>query len=137
MDPATATAATTVGKRLADLAGDVSERIEYWRGFKGKTVQIRSEQMNRSADEIEFTAFVIEGEIDDVLSAPAGFQLQDVQEFVEYLRQTNTRLKDGSRVTNTADTVTDEIRTVDKKFVSFSSIDQMEWPDDDAEDLPE
>jgi hypothetical protein len=134
VDPATV---GTFSKAFADLAGNVSDRIEYWREFRGKTVQIRTEKITRKPDGVEFTAFVIQGEIDSVVSAPAGFQLQDVEEFVEYYRQTNTRLKSGGRDTHSFETARDDIRTVDEKFVSFSSIDQMEWPDTDAEDLPE
>lgn len=86
---------------------------------------------------VHFYAYVIEGTIEEVVSFPPGFHLTNVGEYVERAR------RDMSRQSHHLHEMGEEwsykpdkqgIREIDKKFVSFRDIDQLEFPEHEEEE---
>lgn len=113
------------------LQGKALEQIEYWRDYKGEMVNIRDHSIERkdaSRSSFGQTTFIIRGEIDDVKSFPPGFLLKDVEEVIqvsdfELLFTAGTTASEDIRGEAKCEHV---LRTIDEKFVSFDSIDQVE-----------
>jgi hypothetical protein len=117
--------------------------MEYWRDYEGEEVLIRSHTLRRTeknrdtgpkSSKIKETVRIIQGTVSDVMSFPAGFRLTDVREYV-YTRDYSEVHSMGSleyelRIANIGE---NEVRRVDEKFVSFDSIEELEWADNAEE----
>jgi len=117
---------------------DASKYYEFWDNYRGKRIQIRTESL-KDDDDILLVTYVIEGEIEDVLSFPPGFRLVDVEQYVERKKVKNIYSPEGPQPADTLEhpvEITD-LRSVDDKFISFSSIDQIEWVDEPPEEVDE
>lgn len=83
---------------------------------------------------------VIEGTIDDVMSNPPGFMLVDVEERVERVESKGVgpgNMGESDGILHGHNNVTD-VRSIDRKFISFDAIDELELADDavNADDKP-
>ena len=122
-------------KFLKGTLKDASKYYEFWNNYRGKRIQIRTESI-KDDEGIQLVAYVIEGEIDDVLSFPPGFRLTDVEQYIKRKKVENMYGFEDSQPLDTLEqpVETTDLRSVDDKFVSFSSIDQVEWVDEPPED---
>lgn len=116
---------------LMGLADRASEQLEYWREYEGERILILHSSISRRSgknnEQVKLTNYIIEGDIDDVMSFPPGFRLKNVEEYVdmanyEYIvangfltTEGKIRLRDNS-----------PIKEIEEKFVSFDSIEQIE-----------
>lgn len=111
---------------------NISEYLEYWRNYKDERISIREKNVvrdnSKNSPSIRQTVHVIEGEVDDVLGTPPGFMLTDVKEFVR-ISDMNMQFGAGSaevQGVSEGGHGKQTLRKVDKKFVSFSEIDELE-----------
>lgn len=137
----------------------LSEQYEYWKEYKGKEIWIRRHDISRAPpdpDRIgpgphQQTVYVIRGTVEDVMSFPPGFLLKDVQELVVQSDFTLSFTVNETEAQNIipGPEAQEIIREIDRKFVSFDSIDQLErgdwvensrepyrdvWPPEDGEE---
>ncbi|WP_435551767.1 hypothetical protein [Natrinema sp. CGMCC1.2065] len=116
---------------LAGVSESVSEYYEFWKEYKGEEILIRDHSVTLDDDEkgkIKQNVHVIRGTVEDVTSFPPGFLLKDVEEYIEL---SNVSLLWGANSTTPLDAVggsegRQPLRKVDEKYVSFSSIEQIE-----------
>ncbi len=124
-------------RSLLNLTGQINKQVEYWQEYEGKEVIIRKHSVDRTRKEqsmlntmqIQQTIFLIQGEIEAVMSFPPGFRLTNVAEYIandDYSELNNgvsQHLAFGGRGAH-------KVREIDRKFVSFDSIEQLEWTED-------
>lgn len=113
----------------------LSEQYEYWKEYKGQEIWIRSHNLERPVPHSDRTtgghrqtSYVIVGTVEDVMSFPPGFLLKDVKELIV---QSDFSLLFAAGATESQGIVEggeaqEVIREIDRKFVSFDSIDQLE-----------
>mgnify|MGYP006277775923 CR=1 FL=1 len=111
------------------LWSDISQQIEYWRDFKGEEIWIRSHSIERDeprGSKFSHTTYIIKGNIKDVKSFPPGFLLTEVEEMVHmsdfgvrFVGTNSDRVTEGRHAQET-------VRTIDEKFISFNSINELE-----------
>lgn len=117
---------------LLRLSGQSWRQFQYWREFKGEKVQIRSHSVKRGTDVddregIQQTNYVIEGDVEKVMSVPPGFMLKDVTEYIYLSDYGMMGFKEVYEYqTHETRYNRQDIREVDEKFVSFDSIEQLE-----------
>lgn len=111
-------------------ASDAADYIQYWRNFKGKEVDIRAvtiSKENAKSGNQAFIIYTIRGTVSEVSGLPPGFILEDVEERVEERRvSTFQPASSTSGIPKEATEVAMSPRRVDEKFVSFSSIEELE-----------
>jgi hypothetical protein len=122
---------------LLGLADRASTQLEYWREYKGERILIRSYSLDNTADNNQYNgtyrqiSYVIEGEIDDVMSFPPGFGLIDVTEYIYMSFFLSTAMHGEPELMNNATHYSKQnVREIGRKFVAFDAIEQIEWVED-------
>jgi hypothetical protein len=116
---------------LAGLADRASEQIEYWREFEGDRILITHQTVERitteHGEDVKITNYVIEGDIDDVMSFPPEFRLKNVREYLDMADYSLSKYSSGVDAVPGVKLDDEEtVKKIDEKFVSFSSIEQIE-----------
>lgn len=111
-------------------ASDTADYIQYWRKFRGEQVDIRTVDIQKEigkSDKHVFITHTIRGTIAAVSGTPAGFILEDVEETLEE-RKVSTMYTSNSTTGEPREmaSVLMSPRRVSEKFVSFSSIEELE-----------
>jgi hypothetical protein len=113
----------------------INKSYEYWKDYKGERVVIRTSETNyQGEDNIVKTEIVeIEGTVDDVQALPPGFMLVDVER--KYIQENNSMsfIMSGETMTSPGATGDMAIRSIDRKFISFSSIEELEFSEENEE----
>ncbi len=122
---------------LISMSDRASEQLEFWREYKGEEILIRKHEIERTKEErngpdlkkIKQTSYIIRGEIEEVMSFPPGFRLKDV---VENVVSDDYAVVHGDSVTDllSGENETYGVREIDRKFVSFDAIEELEWAED-------
>lgn len=120
---------------LADLYDRYSTQIEYWEQYEGQRIRIRQRSVSRTDEENELektirqTTYGVEGTVEDVMSYPSGFLLSDVKEYVRISDLGMSGAIGSSEVQHTYGKIhgQQDSRHVDQKFVSFDSIEELEF----------
>ena len=118
---------TSMVKSLKDF-------ISYWRTFKGKKIRIygpSSSSIRHQEDEMEFHTIrdVVEGEVAGVLAYPPGLFLQDVKQYVRHEWNVPHYVAGKKEPEDWYTNINDspQVQNFDKKFVSFSFINSVEF----------
>lgn len=106
---------------LQGLAGQISEKIEYWREYEGRTVTIEYVEYFGDEHMIHPTklTYGVEGTISDVRSLPPGFMLTDAVEFTHSESLDAQPLPEGGAYS----------QEKGEMFVSFENIERMVFDD--------
>lgn len=119
---------------LAGLLDDANNYFEYWRQYRGEEIVIR-EHKTISDEEysnwVQQRVYVIRGTVKKVMSMPPGFLLESVTESIVFSDGKATWTANESEMHSFRPGAKGEqvLREVDEKFVSFSSINQLETAD--------
>ena len=113
------------------LADRASEQLEYWREYEGERILILHSSIRRESErheeQVRLTNYIIEGDIDDVMSFPPGFRLKNVEEYIDMTNYeytvTNAFLDVEGKVRLRDDS---PVKEIEEKFVSFDSIEEIE-----------
>lgn len=125
-------------KSLFSLANQLNTQIEYWKEYKGQEVIIGKHSVKRTREEqdigptakrIQQTSYLIRGEVEDVMSFPRGFQLRNVKEYVASDDYRELSTPESQKLSPTK-SGTHNVRQLDRKFVSFDVIEELEWAED-------
>lgn len=127
---------------LLGLANQVDKQIEYWREYKGEEVIIRKHNVQRIREKkdvgptetrVQQTTYLVRGEVEDVMSFPRGFRLRNVTEYVvnDDYRES---VVGGNQQLSPKINGTHNVREINRKFVSFDSIEELEWAEDAEEE---
>ena len=119
---------------LIGVRDRITTEIEFWKEFRGERIAIIKSSIkrtknsdNEAENKVRITNYVIEGEIDDVMSFPPGFRLDSVKEYWEIsdysLMQPLGELS-GMAYPDFDDS--HNVKEIDTKFVSFDSIEEIE-----------
>lgn len=117
---------------LLRLSGQSWRQFQYWREFDGERIQIRSHSSKRGTDVddregIQQTNYVIEGDIEKVMSVPPGFMLKNVTEYIYLTDYSMVGFHENFEYQTHENRYNrQDIREVSEKFVSFDSIEQLE-----------
>ncbi|WP_435076428.1 hypothetical protein [Halococcus sp. AFM35] len=122
---------------LLGLADRASTQLEYWREYKGEKILIRSCSLDDTTDDERYsstyrqTSYVIEGEIEAVMSFPPGFRLNDVTEYIYTSFFLSTAMHEEPELMNNATHYSKQnTRKIERKFVAFDAIEQIERAED-------
>jgi len=124
-----------------DLIGmfkELHKYYKYWKDLKDEEIVIINDE-KQNLESLENShgneqplfvkqSYIIEGTIDDVLPLPPSFKLRDVKQYMRY-REIGLLFGAGSPEIQDSDTIKDfktQFRKVDERYISFSSIDNLE-----------
>jgi hypothetical protein len=124
MDPGTAVTLASVAKEFGEK---ITDSIDYWSEFNGKRIDIREYRLQRDAEGnyIE-QCHITRGTVKSVIDEPAGFILEDVGQILEEGVVNRKKYGSGGEEIFPVDSSDMKLREVEEKFVSFSSIDEIE-----------
>jgi hypothetical protein len=116
---------------------EIQKSYEYWKEYKGERVVIRQVETSitgENEDLIRDKVIELEGEISDVKALPPGFMLTDVERRVSI--KNNSLIfavgkDEPEAIPGASGDMT--VREIDRKFVSFNSINELEFLEDNRE----
>lgn len=120
---------------LSTLSDRLAGQLEFWREYEGERIRIVQYELERGEDGFQQTRHGVEGTIEDVMSHPPGFMLVDVSEFVATSDFHQLHGLGSTRPQGVAEGPQSSLKTreIDRKFVSFRSIDELEFVEDAEE----
>jgi len=124
MDPGTAVTLASVAK---DFGEKITDSIDYWSKFSGERIDIREYRLRRDAEGnyIE-QCHITRGTVKSVIDEPSGFILGDVEQILEEEKINRSKYSGGGEDIIPIESSDMKLREVEEKFVSFSSIDEIE-----------
>jgi len=116
---------------IQNIVDSASNYYEFWKDYQGEEILIRSTSVDFDGGDsrgIGRNVYVIRGTVKDITSYPPGFLLEEVEEYIE---KSNVHLMYGHGSTEPVDATEGSqakqtLREVDEKYVSFSSIEEVE-----------
>ena len=109
---------------LFSIYAEISDSLEVMREYKGTRIQLRESNLSKTettSSGVRRVDIVVEGNVEKVIATPPGFVLTDVTKYIDH----SPRMKSGEW--ETFDGVKENI---ERKFVSFNSIQEIDFIED-------